>query len=367
MVYIHSDYEQVFNTFLESKNVSLEGMSYPDQDVIFNQFLLHNTKEEFFYPKVGRRRISTKHPKIFMPDSATTNRLNPGALVGIYLKHSDEDYRLHMVRVYKVDYMTRTYRIDYSSEDKPMILEHPMIHYLETGQFYSPQKILSLKHIDPKFSHLDDEGRQFCNGSHIVAIYDFGKPAPKITNFIFKSVDYAMKVHKKRSLGGRGKPWEGHNALNFRGFNRAPGSTSQGVYNGDLYDLVIAILSRRPSLKVRYDPSKPVFEEAYRSAGKPGYVGPFDNLGQPYRFASEIDQGILTGFKARVNIKTFTKYVLKNYQKWILPEKDLIEMRKEECRQVELNDFRAREDAFWDREEREEDCDEEFDFSELND
>jgi hypothetical protein len=256
------------------------------------------------------------HPPLARhPDREQLNRLGPGALVLIHCPAGTDDITFPLlVRLAKVKRHDFTYDIKLGTDD---VMEQipPTVYWdytkLPEGRL-PPESVRRSSH----------PGLSMCDGHWVLAIYDYGKYEPSPRN---------IYAHERTITGYNSR-------VRYRAFRRDPsvygtGSISRGIYGGNLVVLAKEILSTHPSVVVPYEIWNDLFMEAYNKSGRPGYVGPIPK--QPtciddyrvYRVTFGTGQ-----YSARVNIKAFRKWVLKNAHRFCPTLAKHIAHRKEQYR-----------------------------------
>ena len=302
--------------------------------------------ERFIYtiPNEPRAPLAVK------PTSEDTRRLGPGAVVAVYFGRLDTKLPF-IIRLSRVDVTDFCYHTTGNINTSPMVLDHPMI-------YYDPKQTPGWEENNRSIFSLDLDGFGWCNAAHVIKIYDFGQPIPRHQNRLYeqnqKNIARQIKISRRdkmmRESIRRRKIYEGHSAWNesYRtsGTSRTyhvSDSTTRGVYNGNLFELVKATLIRNPSLQIRTDVNSDRFWDLYTSSGKFGWVGDYYNFFQNYEYNDDGErvQKAPHPLYGKVNIKAFRQWVLKNYKKMLYPLKEYEQFRMNECRQAEIGEMKT--------------------------
>jgi hypothetical protein len=278
-------------------------------------------------------------PITINPTSRDLNRLGAGAVVMIRFSHMADDPRhIFSVKLAKVQRSGYTYRCSDGAGRGEMVEEAPMVFWDWTQL---PESQHPHESVRDNLTTLD-----VCNGSHIVRIYDYGTPQVFHRNALYERAQELIQqyrdtnarydiagLQKPRSMG---PPHEGHAAWN-RSWNDHGNfrRTAKGQYNGNIFELAKAILSRRPMLNVPYEPDLGLFLEAFYDAGCPGRVGAMRH----YRWSHILELIDKKTARHHINVKAFQKWVLRNYRRFFLSRKDYIAMQMEICRQADLDEY----------------------------
>lgn len=275
-----------------------------DQNVAEVLSALRDQKEQHFNPTLGRRIVSTHHPKVVMPTDDHILRLGEGAVVAIWFRHRT-DSKPFIVTLKKLI----RYPFEYTSDrNGRMIQKLPMIYF------------------DPINVNKDliTDDLEFCSAGHICAIFDFGKLRLRSRNMMFDLYNQESKITPvkwpKHWKNMRGVPDHiAHRNLErgHHDYDRSE-STTRGVYRGDVFQLAKTIIFRRAMLDVYHH---------------------IDYFSFEHVFTTSRDTGLIPGSgDRRVNIKTFTKWVLRNYRKMMVPYKKIVKAYKESCRAQEARE-----------------------------
>ena len=264
-------------------------------------------------------------PIVKSPTSAHTRRLGYNAVVGICIPQGSPRFKEELICTLS-DVVVADYVYERGDGDNEMVLTHPMIRW---DYHQHPE------HLWPEEDYRED-GKDHCNAGHIVAIYDYGTPLYKYRNYYAKLADQGIvfEKHKQRIYGKtyRYRPYLGHSAYNHPDVHWSVNrSTTKGVYNGHIFQLAKAIVSRRPMLNIPYEMDFDIFHRSFIESNRPGYVGRYSSPVPPHLGWSESDN-----FRCRVNIKAFTKWILRNYRSFLLSEKQYVIQQKEKCLNEEL-------------------------------
>lgn len=302
-----------FRQFQLNRGITEPFVPFEDPDHYLNDFRSPEAKEEDFNLFLVWKAHLPEKPLVVTPTYEDLIKLGRGAKVIAFVEQVDDEPRIiDVVDVYIPKYCYSSIS-GMGKEGEEMFPDDPMLYY---------------KTSEDDITAVD--GINSINSSHVVAIFDFGEPIGDYTNHLFGKVDKNISGDKRRNK--RQKKIFGF----FGAWNEGTksNSTTRGVYNGNLLKLVREILSRRPTFRISFDIDDDRFINTYVAAGKPGYIGKYL---RPYW---QDEEGAIKDLPmAKVNLKAFTKWVLRNYQRFLPSEKELVKQRMEECRQSDRLDY----------------------------
>jgi hypothetical protein len=208
----------------------------------------------------------------------------------------------------------------------------------EDGQYYESRQINWCWRDMPVELQPDERVRddiRGIDGCHVDHIIEIVKRAPYQVRSHPRNVLYAaeqsafldhQKVEKYRQENGEdpidvfGRRSMGTTAVGyiFEAYNETYlRDIRPSQYNGHVFKLAEALIARRPTLAVptRLDVDR--FYAAWYQAGCPGKAGPYEE----YRYSDNVDP---SPFKALINRKAFTKWVVRNVYRFIMTQADIL-------------------------------------------
>ena len=327
MGYITENEEAEFVAFLKEQNRNIPENRFAATDKDITDFFMSRLEQP------GK-------PIHLYPDSSILNQLGVGAVVAIRVSGgSGWKTRPFIVTLCALDYKPYCYYTEngMGREGEPMFPDSPMVHWDYSS--LPPEMHADVLVRDPIRTW------DTVNGAHIVAIYSMGKRPVPVRNVYADDAVRGLQQHldrkKREQLSGlrpiksfNPHPYAGHHAFNYIMTEDEPRRmvTAKGIYNGDVFELAQAILSRRPSLVVPYHINEDLFVKTWLAAERPGRVGDYV---YPWEHEARRKNAVYT----RVNAKSFTAWVLRAYPKFLQSKKLHIAMRMQHCRDCELTDY----------------------------
>jgi len=311
-------------TTLDKFNVFMLGRGQPESK------LFDVVEDDLFDEFITSLVLEMGTPLVTKPSVDDLYKLGYGALVAVRVESAEELPRLIVVTdvdIKRYDYNTEQ---GIGLEDDKIILSAPMLSYI------------------PIFNGLQtfvDPITNICsiNAGHVIAIFDYGVPSPRIRNYMLYR---AEKAFNRNVLIYRDRREDKSRFLNFipqygrfvlnELTNRKRGvSLSKGQYLGNLFVLTKRICEGIPGLDIEYSIDCELFSEAYEKAGKPGWVKQYHCRrwwGGTEGEYKDLPMG-------HVNIKAFRKWVIRNYKRFTPGSKQLHREAVARCLKCEREQY----------------------------